>query len=201
MHLAHQFLVEVLRVGCSDNMYLYMLSSNLKACKDTLLLLGYNGEALYTDFSTEPAKYMMVEDVGPLSLSLTRSLHTPSRPLFPSIACWAVDDAFSKLCRLVHLLLSLSWVIGQEPSFVQSWNLHGPIWPIPPRSASNTMNIEGESHPTIYNGHILPQLVPQKVVAVSTTPPLPCEHWRWYDEQLAPFSIIINGCISTCEWK
>ena len=65
MHLAHQFLVEVLRVGCSDYMYPYTLSNNLVAWKDTLLLLGYNKEAFYyIDFSTKPTKYLRLEAGG-----------------------------------------------------------------------------------------------------------------------------------------
>ena len=65
MHLAHQFLVEVLRVCCRDYMYRYTLSSNLVGWKDTLLLLGYNKEAFYyIDFSTKPTKYLRVEARG-----------------------------------------------------------------------------------------------------------------------------------------
>ncbi|KAI4974451.1 hypothetical protein ZWY2020_047731 [Hordeum vulgare] len=62
VHLAPQFCVEVLRVACRDYMDPYVLSGNLVACEDTLLLLGGNGEAFSIDFSTEPAKYVSVED-------------------------------------------------------------------------------------------------------------------------------------------
>ncbi|KAE8802322.1 hypothetical protein D1007_21870 [Hordeum vulgare] len=62
VHLAPQFRVEVLRVACRDYMDPYVLSGNLVTCEDTLLLLGGNGEAFSIDFSTEPAKYVSVED-------------------------------------------------------------------------------------------------------------------------------------------
>ena len=64
VHLAPQFHVEVLRVDCRDYMDPYVLSGNLVACEDTLLLLGRNGEAFSIDFSTEPAKYVRVKDGG-----------------------------------------------------------------------------------------------------------------------------------------
>uniref|UniRef100_R7VZI9 DUF295 domain-containing protein n=1 Tax=Aegilops tauschii TaxID=37682 RepID=R7VZI9_AEGTA len=64
VHLAPQFHVEVLRVDCRVYMDPYVLSGNLVACEDTLLLLGRNGEAFSIDFSTEPAKYVSVEEGG-----------------------------------------------------------------------------------------------------------------------------------------
>ncbi|KAM3206476.1 hypothetical protein ACQJBY_061910 [Aegilops geniculata] len=64
VHLAPQFHVEVLRVDCRDYMDPYVLSGNLVACGDTLLLLGRNGEAFSIDFSTVPAKYVSAEEGG-----------------------------------------------------------------------------------------------------------------------------------------
>ncbi|KAF7092863.1 hypothetical protein CFC21_095315 [Triticum aestivum] len=64
VYLTPQFHVELLRVDCRDYMDPYVLSGNLVACEDTLLLLGRNGEAFSIDFSTEPAKFVRLEEGG-----------------------------------------------------------------------------------------------------------------------------------------
>ena len=64
VHLVHHFLVGLLKVACGHYTDPHTLSRNLVACEDTLLLLGRNGEVFSIDFSTEPAKYVIVEEGG-----------------------------------------------------------------------------------------------------------------------------------------
>ena len=62
VNLAHQFIVEPLRVACSYYMDLYTIFGNLVSCEDMLLLLPCNGEAFYINFFTNPTKNIWVED-------------------------------------------------------------------------------------------------------------------------------------------